>query len=279
MKVKSHLILPAIMMIVALFAVISTALRVIQVASWNSDLRNNYFNNGGSEYIAGNSIPVDWESAGLTPANATGYFTLSEPLDYYDEPNGEVVLTLEPGNYLSAWHESLPDNDDYGERSYPAPEKGWRYAHPFVKDGEQPGEKLFVKTDDLRDASELIYSGGSALVTVELTIGDSTISKEMYEHERALLLNDIAYYGKGKQYCADLEEPLFDTRTAFTGIAGLLLVGWSIVVFVVRNREENARIAAEQTANAEAHAEAKAKHDEWMRNRAEQNRNKNRKKK
>lgn len=285
MRVKSHMILPAAIMIVAVFAVITAALRVWQVASWNDSYHEMYekHGDGTSEYFVEPGTTAeylepfgsDYAESLVTPKS--GVATLTGKLDYYDAPDGNIVLTLEQGNYLLAGDDSAANNF-YGDRSFPAMVKGWRYVRPFIKEGETLGEGLFVKTKDLLEVSESIYPESKENVPTALNFGEFGVVKEQSPYAFEFFRNDQELYSDSAYCSADLEEPLFDTRTAVTGIAGILLIGWAIVVFIVRNREENARIAAEAEKEAQAHAEAKAKHDEWMRTRAEKNRAKGKKK-
>lgn len=286
MRIKSHMILPAVIMIVALFATVTAALRVWQVAKWNNSYYEMYeeYGDGISEYTVEPGTTAEYlEQFGSTYGGSSlvtpksDVATLTGKLDYYDAPDGNVVLTLEQGNYLLAGDDSTADNF-YGDRSFPAMVKGWRYVRPFIKEGETLGEGLFVKTKDLLEVSESIYVEDDELVNGGVFIDSIVLVKEIPPYELMFFANDQMLFADSEYCSPDLEEPLFDTRTAITGVAGVLLIGWSIVVFIVRNREENARVAAEQAEQDRVHAEAKAKHDEWMRTRAEKNRTKGKKK-
>ncbi len=235
MKVRSQSALPAIMMVVAIFAAILSAARVFQLSRWNSLLREGFEPSGAAydpaspDVFAGAPAP-DFEDI------EGGVFTLERSLSYYDRPGGAAVLTLEPGEYLAAGFSEDAENV-YGERSLPASD-GWRCVRPFVKSGEEPGERLYVKTADLLRAIEAVLPDGEP---ADCTIGgENGAARAMTPAERTLLANDIALYDAGIYCSSDIEVGIFEARTVFTGVAGLALICWSIILFRFGGREKAA---------------------------------------
>ena len=246
MKIRSQSVLPAVVMIIAIFAVVTSIARVWQLSNWNSLYYENFetvFKDPDAVYdpVSVSKCQEHLYNYELSEESAAFFntqFTLKKALNYYDAPGGSVVLTLEPGEYTSAaWYGDT--SNLYGERSLPAGVEGWRYARPFVKSGEDAGECLYVKTSDLREINKQIMSDFSGNSDVIFGITEDHLGysmREMPAYERYFLENDIVLYTHGVYCSPDGEAELFEPRTVFTGVAGIALIGWSIFLFTYNKR-------------------------------------------
>lgn len=234
MKIRSGAALPAVVMIVGILAILTSALRIWQVNRWNDTYRESYVAAPAADsvyrYDSGDEFSMS-------------EFTLKHDINYYDSPNGNVVLTVQAANYLR------PDSNDassdlYGWRSTPTDVKGWRLTHPFGAEYTTVSDEYCVKLSDLQQAAKDAY-GDAAKDSLDVTFkplgSDTEIARTFTRAEYETLRVDFELYERGIMCSPDLEAPVWTTQTTFGAVAGVLLIGWSVVLFIVRFRDAKAQ--------------------------------------
>lgn len=234
MKIRSGAALPAVVMIVGILAILTSVLRIWQVNRWNDTYRESYVAAPAADsvyrYDSGDNFSMS-------------EFTLKHDINYYDSPNGNVVLTVQAANYLR------PDSNDassdlYGWRSTPTDVKGWRLTRPFGAEYTTVSDEYCVKLSDLQQAAKDAY-GDAAKDSLDVAFkplgSDTEIARTFTRAEYETLRVDFALYEQGIMCSPDLEAPVWTTQTTFGAVAGVLLIGWSVVLFIVRFRDAKAQ--------------------------------------
>lgn len=234
MKIRSGAALPAIVMIVGILAAVTSVLRIWQINRWNETYRE--------LYVAAPAASSEYRYDSGDEYTMSE-FTLKQDIKYYDSPKGNVALTVQAANYLRP-NSNDTSADLYGWRSTPTDVKGWRLTRPFGAESTTVNDEYCVKLSDLQRAAKDAY-GDSAKDTLDVTFkplgSDVEIARTFTRAEYETLRVDFELYERGIMCSPDLEAPVWTTQTLFGAVAGVLLIGWSVVLFIVRFRDAKAQ--------------------------------------
>lgn len=230
-RTRTGAMLPAVIMIVALFAIFTSVLRMWQINNWNKTLRESFV----AAPAADSAYRYDSGDEALMAE-----FTLKHDVEYYDSPNGNIVLIIQTGSYLRP---DLYDasNDLYGWCSMPTDVKGWRLTRLFPAEADRTANgECYVKLSDLQQMAKDAY-GDSAKDMLDVVFkpygSDTEIARTFTRAEYETLRADFELYEKGIMCSSDLEAPIWTTQTTFGFVVGIALCLWAVVMFILRSRE------------------------------------------
>lgn len=234
MKIRSGAALPAIVMIVGILAAATSVLRIWQISRWNETYRESFVAAPAAESVYKYDSGDEFDMS---------EFTLKHDIKYYDSPNGNVALTVQATNYLRP-NSNDASSDLYGWVSTPTDVKGWRFTRHFGTESTASSNEFYVKLSDLQQAAKDAY-GDSAKDSLDVTFkplgSDIEIARTFTRAEYETLRVDFELYERGIMCSPDLEAPVWTTQTTFGAVAGVLLVGWSVVLFIMRFRDAKAQ--------------------------------------
>ncbi len=240
-RTRTGAMLPAVIMIVALFAIFTSVLRMWQINNWNATLRESFVSDGGGVVA---SMPYSDEPS-------VSEFSLNRDIKYYDAPGGNLALTVQANNYLRPGSNDAT-NECYGWHSLPTDVKGWRLSKPFGTESTLTDEMYYVKLSDLQKAAkDALGDSANNEVTVALGLnkddepdmlyhdGDSSskVSRVLLQYEQVTLRNDVKLYCDGEFLSSDLYAPVWNTMTTGGFVMGIALCLWAVVMFILRSRE------------------------------------------